>query len=343
MAQNVACWALNAQAGSPAYTAEMIRATSHMMLTPAPPGKPLGCFSGVRPGTPSNTVTVSGTKVTVKPHAGMIDAGSTSPCYSYAVLDPVVLKLTTPHATYPRNDIIYIAIDDPSRGDGSSAPKAEIRVATGTPATYPKDPAISGSCILQLARIKMPAQGSGAGSATWLARDLNPATNVDQVLAALTELGVPAPYSSKSAIEASNPTKVGALAKDLSTGWVWAWNGSTWKIWEALDATSQLSWAPGASSRHSERAVKCVVRSGVAMLSADLTKRGAWSYSYWSTEKIYTLGAGITTVASCIGQVIWFSDMWVSASNGLIFLQTHGQGTTPDGEYYSIKVSWPTI
>ena len=43
-------------------------------LAGATAGRPLGVRSGVRPGTPASTVTTTQTTWTVAPHAGVIDA-----------------------------------------------------------------------------------------------------------------------------------------------------------------------------------------------------------------------------------------------------------------------------
>lgn len=62
---------------------------------------------------------------------------------------------------------------------------------------------------------------------------------------ALAELGVPRPYASKTAIDATRGSSVGELARDVSSRVTYAWNGSRWRKWDTP------SWANASITRGS--------------------------------------------------------------------------------------------
>lgn len=62
---------------------------------------------------------------------------------------------------------------------------------------------------------------------------------------ALAELGVPRPYASKMAIDATRGSFVGELARDVSSRVTYVWNGSRWRKWDTP------SWADASITRGS--------------------------------------------------------------------------------------------
>lgn len=53
-----------------------------------------------------------------------------------------------------------------------------------------------------------------------------------QPMRALAELGVPRPYASKTAIDATRGSSVGELARDVSSRVTYAWTGARWRKWD---------------------------------------------------------------------------------------------------------------
>lgn len=66
-----------------------------------------------------------------------------------------------------------------------------------------------------------------------------------QPMRALAELGVPRPYASKAAIDATRGSFVGELARDVSSRVTYVWNGSRWRKWDTP------SWADASITRGS--------------------------------------------------------------------------------------------
>lgn len=164
-------WPVDAVAGSPLYSGRMLRqALMAPLAGGATAARPLGGRSGVRPGTPTNTVTATSTLWTVKPHAGMLDLETAAEAgvYGYAIDANVTGAVTAANATNPRVDIVYVQLDDPAESDGSSAPAVTPKYLAGTAAASPAPP-ITPARSMVLAQINVPASGGGAPSVTWVA------------------------------------------------------------------------------------------------------------------------------------------------------------------------------
>lgn len=166
----ITAFPLDAVGGEPEYTGRMLRDTFAALLGPAPAGRPLGAISGVRPGTPATTVTVAAMVWSVAPHAGVLDvqASPEAGAYLYAVLSAETGSVGAAHATYTRWDGIYVTLEDPAEGDGSSSPAATVTYVAGTPAASPAMPTAPARSLL-LARIVVPQTGGGSPSVVWLA------------------------------------------------------------------------------------------------------------------------------------------------------------------------------
>lgn len=165
----MSAFALDAVSGAPEYTGKMLRGALSALLGPPPSGRPLGATSGVRPGTPTSTVSVAGSTVTIAPHAGVLDvqADATTGPYMYAVTAAETVTLDAAHATYARWDRISVQLSDPAAGDGTSTPGVAIVYTPGTPAASPALPAAPARS-LTLARVVVPQSGGGAASVVWL-------------------------------------------------------------------------------------------------------------------------------------------------------------------------------
>lgn len=164
-------WPADAVAGAPSNTGRSLRqALMSLIGAGVTAARPLGGRSGVRPGTPSSTVTATATVWTVKPHAGMLDvqaAAEASP-YSYAVDANVTGAVTAANATNPRIDLVYVQLADPAEGDGTAAPGISILYLAGVAAASPVAPALPARSMA-LARLNVPKTGGGAPSVSWIA------------------------------------------------------------------------------------------------------------------------------------------------------------------------------
>jgi hypothetical protein len=133
--------------------------------------RPLGAWSGVRIGTRSTTISVSGSTVTIAPHVGILDleASAIAGPYWYSHDTSSTLTLNAAHATYARIDLITVRLDDPAESDGTSVPAITFVYTAGTAAAVPVAPSPATSRELILATINVPASGGGDGVVSWVA------------------------------------------------------------------------------------------------------------------------------------------------------------------------------
>lgn len=163
---------IDASSGSPAFTAQQTRQALSALTGVAPPGRPLGAFSGVRSGTPPTTVSLSGTGSmtwNLAAHSGVLDVetSATAGPYFYATDGTDTGTITAQDPTNPRVDIIYVQVDDTVQ-DGSGLRQGVVGYLAGTPAGTPTAPATPARSLV-IAQINVPRSGGGAPTATWTA------------------------------------------------------------------------------------------------------------------------------------------------------------------------------
>ena len=134
--------------------------------------RPLGARSGVRPGTLSSTVFLSGAGSTtwnVNPHAGILDTQSPVAAgpYQYANDSAVSGTITAADATNPRIDIVYVIVNDTVQ-DGSGLRSGQILYLAGTPAATPDAPATPARGMT-LVQINVPKATTGSPTMSWVA------------------------------------------------------------------------------------------------------------------------------------------------------------------------------
>jgi hypothetical protein len=154
---------LTAQNGSPEYTADNYRHAINPLLVPSD-GTAFNGLSGIRYGSPSPLVTVSGLTVTVKPHCGTISPWDGLGAYTYAITTNTTVQL----ADSTNNYKIAVTVEDPSQSHGTT-PRGKIEVFTdGTP-----DSNING---LVIAKVNVGVASDAApmirNNAVLMARDL---------------------------------------------------------------------------------------------------------------------------------------------------------------------------
>lgn len=101
--------------GSPQYTADNYRKAVNALLTPSD-GTAFGTVSGVRAGSPSPLLSISGTTVTVKPHAGVICPWTGVGAYTYVLDAQATVNVADSTGTYK----IALVLSDPSQSHGST-------------------------------------------------------------------------------------------------------------------------------------------------------------------------------------------------------------------------------
>lgn len=205
----------DAVSGAPEYSGRALRQTLTPLIPGATSARPLGGSSGVRIGTPSTTVSVSGSTWTVEPHSGVMDvqaADSAGP-YVYAFDADETGSVDAAHATYARWDGIYVQLSDPAESDGTTNPGVAIVYVAGTAAASPAMPTTPARSML-LARIVVPASGGGSASVVWLAPSILGQIPVFSTLADLK-------------LRNTAPTP-GQVAWATDTSCAWSWTGTRW-------------------------------------------------------------------------------------------------------------------
>lgn len=163
---------LTAKNGSPEYTADDYRHAINPLLLPSD-GTAFNGLSGIRYGSPSPLVTVSGLTVTVKPHCGTISPWNGLGAYTYAITTNTTVQL----ADSTNNYKIAVTVEDPSQSHGTT-PRGKIEVfPAGTP-----DSNINGLVIAKVnAGVASDAAPMIRNNAVLMARDLDQLNTIDAV------------------------------------------------------------------------------------------------------------------------------------------------------------------
>lgn len=163
---------LTAKNGSPEYTADDYRHAINPLLVPSD-GSAFNGLSGIRYGSPSPLVTVSGLTVTVKPHCGTISPWDGLGAYTYAITTNTTVQLADSTNDYK----IAVTVEDPSQSHGTT-PRGKIEVFTaGT-----SDSNINGLVIAKVnAGVASDAAPMIRNNAVLMARDLTQLNTIDAV------------------------------------------------------------------------------------------------------------------------------------------------------------------
>lgn len=163
---------LTAKNGSPEYTADDYRHAINPLLVPSD-GTAFNGLSGIRCGSPSPLVTVSGLTATVKAHCGTISPWNGFGAYTYAITTNTTVNL----ADSTNNYKIAITVEDPSQSHGTT-PRGKIEVFTaGTP-----DSNINGLVIAEVnAGVASDVAPMIRNSAILMARNLEQLNTIDAV------------------------------------------------------------------------------------------------------------------------------------------------------------------
>lgn len=163
---------LTAKNGSPEYTADDYRHAINPLLVPSD-GTAFNGLSGIRYGSPSPLVTVSGLTATVKAHCGTISPWDGLGAYTYAITTNTTVQL----ADSTNNYKIAVTVEDPSQSHGTT-PCGQLKVFTaGTP-----DSNINGLVIAKVdAGVVSDVAPMIRNNAILMARDLEQLNTIDAV------------------------------------------------------------------------------------------------------------------------------------------------------------------
>lgn len=163
---------LTAKNGSPEYTADDYRHAINPLLVPSD-GTAFNGLSGIRYGSPSPLVTVSGLTATVKAHCGTISPWDGLGAYTYAITTNTTVQLEDSTNDYK----IAVTVEDPSQSHGTT-PRGQLKVFTaGTP-----DSKINGLVIAEVnAGVVSDVAPMIRNSAILMARDLEQLNTIDAV------------------------------------------------------------------------------------------------------------------------------------------------------------------
>lgn len=163
---------LTAQNGSPEYTADDYRHAINPLLVPSD-GTAFNGLSGIRYGSPSPLVTVSGLTATVKAHCGTISPWDGLGAYTYAITANTTVQL----ADSTNNYKIAVTVEDPSQSHGTT-PRGQLEVfAAGTP-----DSNINGLVIAEVnAGVASDVAPMIRNNAILMARDFTQLNTIDAV------------------------------------------------------------------------------------------------------------------------------------------------------------------
>ncbi len=163
---------LTAKNGSPEYTADDYRHAINPLLLPSD-GTAFNGLSGIRYGSPSPLVTVSGLTATVKPHCGTISPWDGFGAYTYAITTNTTVQLADSTNDYK----IAVTVEDPSQSHGTT-PCGKIEVFTaGTP-----DSNINGLVIAKVnAGVASDVAPMIRNNAILMVRDLTQLNTIDAV------------------------------------------------------------------------------------------------------------------------------------------------------------------
>lgn len=163
---------LTAKNGSPEYTADDYRHAINPLLLPSD-GTAFNGLSGIRYGSPSPLVTVSGLTATVKAHCGTISPWDGLGAYTYAITTNTTVQL----ADSTNNYKIAVTVEDPSQSHGTT-PRGQLKVFTaGTP-----DSNINGLVIAKVnAGVASDTAPMIRNNAILMARNLEQLNTIDAV------------------------------------------------------------------------------------------------------------------------------------------------------------------
>lgn len=209
--------AINASAGAPAYAARDYRNAAAALK--AWDGVAVAGRQGIRPmgGSAANIVTLSGSTITVNPHAGEVTPGwsAVTGTYDVALTAVETHTLTPADATNARKDIVVGRVYDHDESpSGLRLYRSEYIAGVAGPG--PSEPAVPTGAV-RLATIDVPQSGGGSPTVT----------NNYQLTAATGGILPVRSATERAAI--SNPYDGYAIYR-IDRDWVEIHDGTAWRV-----------------------------------------------------------------------------------------------------------------
>lgn len=233
--------------GLPAYTADDYRHVVNPFLFPSD-GTVFNCPQGVRYGSPVPLVTINGLTVTVKPHCGVVSPWDGVGSYTYAITEPMTVKVPDSTGDY----YIVVAVYDPSLSHGDT-PGAWLQ-------SWPANTPLKSINGLVLARVK-------AG----VASDVAPKIHADGTLQV---------HNLEQLTSISVANGVEAVTED--NGNRYRRDGGVWLALTDIQL-GQGQWAKDWSVWY-----KCSRYGNIVSLAVKATRGPEWKANAWEKSQILT-------------------------------------------------------
>lgn len=291
---------LTALNGAPAYTADDYRHVVNPFLFPSD-GSVFNCPQGVRYGSPVPLATISGLTVTVKPHCGVVSPWTGVGAYTYAITEPMTVKVPDSTGDY----YIVVAVYDPSLAYGET-PGAWLQ---SCPASTPvKD--ING---LILARVE-------AG----VVSDVAPKLHADGTIQVHS-------WSQLSSIAMAN----GVEAVTEDTGMRYRRDAGAWLALSDIQLY-QGQWAKDWSVWY-----KCSKYGNIVSLMVKATRGPEWRAKAWEKSQILTFPDYVkpnVTDLNVPGAGVEYSGFQLDRTG--LYVRPFRDVTYAKGEWVSATMSW---
>ncbi|MFF4489410.1 hypothetical protein ACFY0F_23425 [Streptomyces sp. NPDC001544] len=265
-------------------------------------GTALGSRSGVRPGDPGLTVTLSGSTINVS-------AGVAAVAYAgqgvYRVAFPSSTSpgsLTAAHATLDRIDLVYLRVWD-SSVDASGLAKGDIAYLAGTASSTPVAPTPAGTQIyMPLATITVPHTGAGSPSVSTAVRPVTVAPG--GILP--TSSAPSSPYTGQYYDNGTDLLRYNGSSWDTFIKMPGAWTSYT-PVWTG--STTNPSLGNGVLIGRYQKFGRTVV-AHINLTPGSTTTYGSGSYNWTLPFASANSGASLIGNAMLLG-----SDRWVGETN----------------------------
>lgn len=238
---------LTALNGVPAYTADNYRHAVNPFVFPSD-GSAFNCPQGVRYGSPVPLVTIDGLTVTVKPHCGTVSPWPGCGAYTYAITEPMTVKVPNSTGDY----YIVVAAYDPSLSHGDN-PGAWLQ-------QWPANTPLSDINGLVLARVK-------AG----VVSDVAPKLHADGTIQV---------HNWEQLFSISVANGVEAVTED--NGRRYRRDGGVWY------ALSDIQLNPGKWAKDWSVWYKCAKYGNIVSLVVKATRGPEWKAKAWEKSQILT-------------------------------------------------------
>lgn len=286
--------------GSPAYTADDYRHVVNPFLLPSE-GSAFNCVQGIRYGSPRPLVTIGGVTVTVKPHCGTVSPWEAAGSYTYAIKEPMTVKVPDSTGDY----YIVVAAYDPSLAHGET-PGAWLQ-------SWPASTPIENINGLVLARVK-------AG----VVSDMAPMLHADGTIQVRDwdQLNAIHPVNGVEAV-----TEVNSQRYRRDAG-----------VWKAL---SDVQLNPGQWAKDWSVWYKCSRYGNIVSLMVKATRGPEWKAKAWEKSQILTFPDYVkpnVTDLNVPGAGVEYSGFQLDKTG--LYVRPFRDVTYGRGEWTSATMSW---